>query len=98
MIKNQNITLNHVLAQGLGNVVSDMNGEKVILSIDRGKYYNLGEVGGVIWDTLESRISVSDLINHLLLEYDVDKKKCEEEVISFVEHLYKEGLIQIEER
>ena len=27
-----------------GNVVSDMDGEKVMLSIHNGKYYNLGEV------------------------------------------------------
>ena len=33
-----------------GNIVSDMGGEKVMLSIENGKYYNLGEMGGEIWE------------------------------------------------
>jgi len=31
-----------------GNIVSNMDGEKVMLSIKNGKYYNLGEIGGFI--------------------------------------------------
>ena len=27
-----------------------MDGEKVMLSINNGKYYNLGEIGGDIWE------------------------------------------------
>ena len=50
MIKNQNISLNQTLSQVKGNIVSDMGGEKVMLSVNNGKYYNLGEIGGDIWD------------------------------------------------
>lgn len=34
------------------NVVSDMDGEKVMLSVHNVKYYNLGEVGGLTWELM----------------------------------------------
>ena len=34
-----------------------MDGEKVMLSIEKGKYYNLGLLGGVIWELIESPIT-----------------------------------------
>lgn len=46
MIKSQTVSLNDYFVQGTGNIVSDMGGEKVMLSVLNGKYYNLGEVGG----------------------------------------------------
>ena len=53
MITNQNISLNDEVSQREGNIVSDMGGEKVMLSINNGKYYNLGEMGGEIWECNE---------------------------------------------
>lgn len=43
MIQESKIDVNHVIVQVEGNIVSDMDGEKVMLSIKNGKYYNLGE-------------------------------------------------------
>lgn len=97
MIKNQNIAKNNVVAQTPGNIVSDMDGEKVMLSIHNGKYYNLGEVGGRIWELIEEAASIDSLVNSLLNEYTVDKSECEEQVISFLEMLHKEDLVQIKE-
>lgn len=96
MILNDSISLNSVIFHNEGNVVSDMDGEKVMMSIHNGKYYNLGEIGGVIWDLMKSPISVNQLINILRSEYAVGKNECEEQVIAFLELLYKEKLIQIQ--
>ena len=46
MIKTKQISLQNMVAQIPGNIVSDMGGEKVMMSINNGKYYNLGEIGG----------------------------------------------------
>ena len=46
MIKTKKISCNHLVVQSPGNIVSDMDGEKVMLSVHNGKYYNLGEIGG----------------------------------------------------
>lgn len=95
MIKNQNISLNKLIVQGKGNLVSDMDREKVMLSVHNGKYYNLGQTGGKIWDLIETPILVNQLVTNLMSEYDVKQIECEEQVISFLELLLEEGLIQI---
>jgi hypothetical protein len=96
MINTQNISLMGMISQVKGNIVSDMAGEKVMLSIKNGKYYNLGEIGGEIWSILEEPITVSQLIASLMATYEVEQADCEEEVISFLELLLQEGLIEIE--
>ncbi|MEI5893021.1 lasso peptide biosynthesis PqqD family chaperone [Bacillus cereus] len=96
MIKKQVILLNQCVEQVKGNVVSDMDGEKVMLSIKNGKYYNLGRLGGVIWELIEKSIPVTQLVTTLMSEYEVEKLQCEGQVISFLEMLLEEGLIVVE--
>ncbi|HDR7516890.1 lasso peptide biosynthesis PqqD family chaperone [Bacillus mobilis] len=95
MIKKQVILLNQCVAQVKGNVVSDMDGEKVMLSIKNGKYYNLGEVGGVIWERIEKPIPVTELVTTLISEYEVEQLQCEGQVLSFLEMLLEEGLVEV---
>ena len=95
MINAQKVTLYSTIVQTPGNIVSDMDGEKVMLSIEKGKYYNLGVLGGVIWELIESPITGDELVKQLLEEYDVDQKECEEEVLSFLNHLKDEELITV---
>ena len=61
-----------MLVQNPGNIVSDMDGEKVMLSIQNGKYYNLGELGGEIWDLIKEPISTQELVHSLQSQYDVE--------------------------
>ncbi|KAB2439558.1 lasso peptide biosynthesis PqqD family chaperone [Bacillus luti] len=96
MIKKQVILLNQCVEQVKGNVVSDMDGEKVMLSIKNGKYYNLGRLGGVIWELIEKPIPVTQLVTTLMSEYEVEKLQCEGQVISFLEMLLEEGLVVVE--
>jgi hypothetical protein len=95
MIKSQNISLHDNIVQSKGNIVSDMDGEKVILSIQQGKYYNLGELGGEIWELIRNPISIQELVTTLQSQYDVEQTECEEHVTSFLSQLIEEGLIQI---
>jgi hypothetical protein len=89
------ISLNNSVNQVKGNIVSDMGGEKVMLSVNKGKYYNLGEIGGDIWELTEEQIAVDQLVATLLSKYNVVQSECEEQVISFLELLLEEGLIEI---
>jgi Xaa-Pro aminopeptidase len=95
MIINSNISPNTYIKQSEGNIVSNMDGEKVMLSITNGKYYNLGKMGSRIWDLVEVQITVKELVKHLIFEYDVEPFECQQQVISFLEHISEEGLIEI---
>ncbi len=95
MITNQNISTNHFAVQGKGNIVSDMGGEKVMLNISKGKYYNLGEIGGEIWELIKKPTQILVIINTLTVSYLVEPNACEEHVLLFLEQLLVEGLVVI---
>lgn len=95
MINIQKISLSDLIVQTDGIVGSDMGEEKVLMSIDNGKYYNLGDIGGVIWDKLKTPLTVQELINFLIEQYEIEKVECEKQVISFLEMLNKENLIRV---
>ncbi|KLV25971.1 PqqD family protein [Niallia circulans] len=84
-----------IVVQTPGHIVSDMNGEKVMLSIANSKYYNLGHIGGDIWELIKEPISIDRVVAILMEKYEVTQRKCEQHVCSFLETLKEEGLITI---
>jgi Coenzyme PQQ synthesis protein D (PqqD) len=93
MATNQINVKNSLFGQQQGNIVSDMDGEKVMLSIRSGKYYNLGELGGEIWELMKEPISIEKLVETLQSRYDVAQTECEEHVAAFLTQLLEEGLV-----
>ena len=94
MINTLKVTNQSTIVQSQKQLVSDMDGEKVMLSITNGKYYNLGDIGGDIWELLERPILVKELVTTLLSKYEVDHAECEIQVIDFLQDLLKEGLVK----
>ncbi|MFE5321188.1 lasso peptide biosynthesis PqqD family chaperone [Paenibacillus sp. NPDC056579] len=94
---NTTFSLQGWFVQSKGNIVSDMGGEKVMLSVHNGKYYNLGEIGGKIWELLEHPTCVTEMVAKLMSEYEVEHDQCEEHVLSFLQMLSKENLIEAAE-
>jgi hypothetical protein len=94
-MSNQTILLNEMIVQAEGNLVSNMDDEKVMMSIQSGKYYNLGQVGGRIWDLIELPTSVEQLIEKLTVEFEIEQEECEKQVITFLQHLRNEQLIKM---
>jgi len=85
------------IMQSEGFLVSDMDGEKVMLSIDNGKYYNLGKIGGRIWELASSPIAIHRMVEQLVAEYDIEPEACEQQVQQFLQQLASEGLVQVKE-
>lgn len=78
-------------------MAADMNGSTVMMDIMTGKYYNLGETGGSIWELLEEPLSVGALVDKLVSEYSVSREKCLEDTMPFLESLLERGLIAVVE-
>ncbi|GAE94768.1 hypothetical protein JCM21714_3957 [Gracilibacillus boraciitolerans JCM 21714] len=96
MNKVEKFSIKQTVKQMEGNIVSDMNGEKVMLSVQNGKYYNLGALGGEIWDQIKEPITIEDLITTLRTKYEVEQQQCEEQTIAFLRQLMDEGLVEAE--
>lgn len=74
---------------------TDLNGDKVMMNLDKGKYFALNSVGSRIWDIINEEIYVKDIINILLEEYDVEKEICENTVLNYLGVLENEELITV---
>ena len=82
-----------VLSRRMGLMTADMNGSAVMMDIMSGKYYNLGEVGGRIWELLEEPMSVTELVQKLTAEYDVSAAQCRTDIEPFLSTLLDRGLL-----
>ena len=83
-----------ILAQK-DHVASDLGGEIVILDLESGTYYGLNEVGKAIWDLVQKQVTVAEIRDNLLQEYDVESDRCEREVVALLEQMAAQGLIEI---
>ncbi len=91
-----NLEMKSIVYQKPGFIVSDMDGEKVMMSVENGKYYSLGYIGGEIWEMISKPILLETIIEKLTSIYKVETAKCKEQVVSFLSSLHKEQLIIIE--
>ncbi|MBR5637418.1 MAG: PqqD family protein, partial [Pseudobutyrivibrio sp.] len=67
--------------------VTELDGEKVMIDFDSGKYFMIKGAGNDIWDMMKDDIKVETIIDKLLEEYDVEKKECQESVFTFVNQM-----------
>lgn len=87
------VSLHQRVVQKEGSIESDMDGGRVLLSVRSGKYYNLGEIGGFIWDQLTAPATAARVIDSLLEAYEVDRAVCEAQTLAFLDNMLREGLI-----
>jgi hypothetical protein len=90
------ITLQSVITAKKEIVAADMDGDTVMMSIAAGKYYNLGKMGGVIWGMMAEPVAVATVVTKLLEQYEVTREQCETEVLSFLNEMNREGLLEVQ--
>ena len=73
----------------------ELNGEVVLLHLDRARYFGLQDVGAAIWNSLGEPISIADICDHILAQFDVAPTVCRDHVIKFLTRLHGVGLIEI---
>lgn len=88
------LSLETVLVQREGNIASDMDGEKVMLNVKNGKYYNLGEVGGEIWSALSAPVAVSRIVEIIQENFEVPAELARQDVFEFLQSLLSEDLVE----
>jgi hypothetical protein len=67
-----------------------------MVSIEKGYYYGVSDVGREIWGSIEHPVQVSNLIDHLVQTFNVERALCEQETLLFLEDLLSENLLQVQ--
>ncbi len=75
-------------------LTSHIDDEVVMMSSERGMYYNLNPIGSRIWELLDTPQTIDSLCAQLMDEYEVDEAICRQETEEFLQSLTERGLIQ----
>ena len=93
--KDFGINLDTVINKNLEIDDTDLDGEKVMMNLDKGEYFMMNEVGSRIWEIISEPINVKEIVNTLRNEYEVDEETCKDTVIEFLGRLNNANLISI---
>ena len=76
-------------------LISNLQDESVILNLDNERYYGLDSVGTRILSVLTTSDSIEAAYNTLVEEYEVDGQVLRQHLITLVENLVEQGLVQV---
>lgn len=69
--------------------------EAAVLNLKNSVYYGLDSVGARVWTLLQQPRSVGELRDALLSEYEVEARRCEQDLLALLESMRNEGLIEV---
>jgi hypothetical protein len=91
------LTLNSIVQRDPNVIAAEADQDLIMVSIATGYYYGVSDVAREIWDTIERPTKVSDLVDSLSMNYDINSRACEEQTLSFLEALLAEDLLQVKD-
>lgn len=95
MTEKTRVNLSSLVVRSKEIIASDIDGEVVMMSIEHGTYSGLDAIGSVIWDMLEISRRVSEICDDLMELYDVDRERCQEDVLAFLNDLASDETIKV---
>lgn len=67
----------------------------MVMALDKGTYFGLDDVGTAIWALLKEARPVGEIRDLLVSRYEVDADTCERDLLSFLQRLAAEGLVEV---
>jgi hypothetical protein len=71
-----------------------VNGEAVLLDIERGEYFSLNFVGSRIWELCDGTRSATEIVSVIYEEFDVAKDVITADTQEILDELEKEKLVE----
>jgi hypothetical protein len=90
------LNLNSVISRNETHFLTNPVGDEIIiLNMETGDYLGLNSVGASIWEMLNTPHSVSEIIDKLLGEFDVEKETCTIQTLEYLEKIKVIGLLNV---
>ncbi len=90
------ISLNSTVTVASDVVSCDLVEEAAILNLKDGVYYGLNPVGARIWNLIQKPIKVSEILEVILDEYDVERDVCKNDLFELLGQLLENELVKVE--
>ena len=89
------ISISSIIMAEKDPVTSEMANEVAILNPKSGMYFGLDMVGARIWELIQEPMTVKDIRNKILDEYEVDVDRCEQDLFVLFREMSNNGLIEV---
>ncbi len=71
----------------------NIDGEAIILNLDTGFYYSLNKIGTIIWQMLNEKKKIPQIIEAMCRDYNNATSKIGRDIEFLIKDLSKEGLL-----
>lgn len=78
-------------------ISTEIEDEMVVLQLDTGTYFGIDGVGPRVWELLQEPLTVGELEDELLNEYDISRDRLHQDVDELLCDLRDASLIEYEE-
>ena len=76
-------------------IASEIDGQIVMMSMENDAYFGMENVASRIWKLIENPVSVNELCQKLIEEYDVSELQCQADVIQFLQEMAEKKVVSI---
>jgi hypothetical protein len=76
-------------------VSCDLGGETAMLNMKDGVYYGLNPMGTIIWEFIQKPITIQEILDKILDQYEVDEETCYADLNELVDQMLENGLVEI---
>ena len=73
--------------------VSKIGEEIGMLDVDLGVYYMANKVASYIWEAMAEPIKICDLVDALMVKYEVTREQCQEDVALLITTMMDKNLL-----
>ena len=87
------MNLQTIVSVPKGIMARRVGDEVVVLDLERGEYFGLPAVGARIWELLSDEKSLGQVVEAIVIEYNVDRDTAELDLIRLAEDLVVRGLL-----
>lgn len=78
-----------------GHLTAPLGDELAILTMDKGEYYGLDEVGTVVWNASLEPVRVLDVVNVVMDRFDGERQVVEADLVRLFSELVEAGLARV---
>ena len=91
------LTANSIVQRHPEIIAAQADQDVVMVSVATGYYYGVSDVARDIWNAIGEPKRVSDLVDDLTRNYEIDAQSCETQTLDFLQELINEGLVQVKD-
>lgn len=95
MTSEQSVSLDSSVRPVRRSMSAELGSSWVVLKPSEGVYYGFEDVAATIWDLLQRPCKVRSILESVLEEYDVEREKCQADLLEFLTDLKGRDLIEL---